>query len=300
MNGTDYSQLLIFHAIAMEGSISGAARRLEMTAPSVSHALKSLERSLHVPLFNRTTWRIELTEAGEQLRQQTKTAISELSDAFESVKEFSATPKGTVRLTTPRFAFQLLLEPYYEEFCRRYPEIQLEISINDATVNLITDGMDIGIRFGDKIEPGMVAKPLTAPSKEGFFCSPSYAKTYGIPKTIEDLANHKLIQYRYITSKKLVAINLLNKGQTTSVTMPFAMVVNDTDLMINAAKKGLGIGRMVESMLHSHFKEGTLIPILEEHWYPFSGLFLYFQQHSQKARKVRVLIDFILEKNRKL
>ena len=83
MNGTDYSQLLIFHAIAMEGSISGAARRLEMTAPSVSHALKSLERSLHVPLFNRTTRRIELTEAGEQLRQQTKTCLLYTSDAAD-------------------------------------------------------------------------------------------------------------------------------------------------------------------------------------------------------------------------
>ncbi|OLF79398.1 LysR family transcriptional regulator [Alteromonas sp. W12] len=297
MNGTTFQQLIVFHAIADEGSISGAARQLEMAPPSVSHALKSLEASVGVPLFNRTTRRVELTDAGKLLKQQTHHAIDTLDIAFEEVNALSYTPRGTVRITTPRFAFQQLLAPYYQEFCERYPDLKLEVSINDAAVNLITDGMDVGIRFGDRIEEGMVAKRLTKATKECLFCSPQYAKKYGLPSSIDSLQQHKLIQYRFITSNKLAPLHLWQNQQAVSVSMPIAMVVNDTDLMIDAAKKGLGIGRIVEPMVDELFETGELVPVLKENWFPYSGLFMYFQQHSQKAQRIRALIDFLEEKH---
>ena len=297
MNGTTFQQLIVFHAIADEGSISGAARQLEMAPPSVSHALKSLEASVGVPLFNRTTRRVELTDAGKLLKQQTHHAIDTLDIAFEEVNALSYTPRGTVRITTPRFAFQQLLAPYYQEFCERYPDLKLEVSINDAAVNLITDGMDVGIRFGDRIEEGMVAKRLTKATKECLFCSPHYAKKYGLPSSIDSLQQHKLIQYRFITSNKLAPLHLWQNQQAVSVSMPIAMVVNDTDLMIDAAKKGLGIGRIVEPMVNELFESGELVPVLKENWFPYAGLFMYFQQHSQKAQRIRALIDFLEEKH---
>ena len=131
MKGTTYNQLLMFHAIAREGSISGAARQLEVAPPSVSQALKSLESELGLPLFTRTTRRVELTEAGHALYERTLDAISDLSFAVESVADLSRTPSGRVSITVPRFVYQYLLEPIYAEFCHRLPEIQLEISIFD-------------------------------------------------------------------------------------------------------------------------------------------------------------------------
>lgn len=297
ISGPSFQQLIVFHAIADEGSISGAARKLEMTSPSVSHALKLLEQLLNVPLFSRTTRRVELTEAGRLLQRQTREAIGTLNVAFEEVNALSHMPTGVVKVTTPRFAFQQLISPYYQEFCQRYPDIQLEISINDATVNLITEGMDVGVRFGDRVEDGMVAKQLTASTRECLFCSPEYAERYGIPENIESLKNHKLIQYRFMTSNKLAPLALWQKGESISVSMPNALVVNDTDLMIDAAKRGVGIGRIVAPMVDKYFVSKELVPVLMPHWYPYSGLYLYFQQHSQKAQRVRAFIDFLIEKH---
>ena len=298
MNGTMYNQLTMFHTIAEEGSISNAARKLEIAPPSVSQALKALEEQLGLPLFTRTTRRIELTEAGQLLYERTAGAMAELNIAVESVRDLSEDPSGTVRITTPRFAYQYLLQPVYAEFCRRYPNIQLEISISDAAVNIISDGFDMGIRFGDRIEEGMVARQLTSPTKETLFASNEYIKRHGLPLKPTELKDHKLIQYRFITSNQLAPLLLDANGQTLTVDMPLALVVNDTDLMVDAARNGLGIGRIVEPMVRELFEQDKLVPVLKDYWQPYPGLYVYFHKNTQKAKRVRVLIDFLIEKAR--
>ncbi|WP_199459085.1 LysR family transcriptional regulator [Vibrio owensii] len=296
MNGTTYNQLMMFHTIAQEGSITAAARKLEIAPPSVSQALKMLEEQLGLPLFTRTTRRIELTEAGQLLYERTLASMSELNLAVESVSDLSRVPSGKVRITVPRFVYQSLLKPIYIEFCQRYPSIQLEISVSDKAIDIIRDGFDMGIRFGDRVEEGMIARQLTLPVKEALFASPGYVEQYGLPKTPDDLKQHKLIQYRFISSNQVAPLNLNNQGETTTVNMPTALIVNDTDVMIDAAHNGLGIGRIVTPMVEEGFKKGEIVPVLEEYWQPYSGLYVYFHKNTQKAKRVRVLIDFLLEK----
>ncbi|MFN1512399.1 LysR family transcriptional regulator [Vibrio owensii] len=296
MNGTTYNQLMMFHTIAQEGSITAAARKLEIAPPSVSQALKMLEEQLGLPLFTRTTRRIELTEAGQLLYERTLASMSELNLAVESVSDLSRVPSGKVRITVPRFVYQSLLKPIYIEFCQRYPSIQLEISVSDKAIDIIRNGFDMGIRFGDRVEEGMIARQLTLPVKEALFASPGYIEQYGLPKTPDDLKQHKLIQYRFISSNQVAPLNLNNQGETITVNMPTALIVNDTDVMIDAAHNGLGIGRIVTPMVEEGFKKGEIVPVLEEYWQPYSGLYVYFHKNTQKAKRVRVLIDFLLEK----
>ncbi|MEF1202564.1 LysR family transcriptional regulator [Vibrio owensii] len=296
MNGTTYNQLMMFHTIAQEGSITAAARKLEIAPPSVSQALKMLEEQLGLPLFTRTTRRIELTEAGQLLYERTLASMSELNLAVESVSDLSRVPSGKVRITVPRFVYQSLLKPIYIEFCQRYPSIQLEISVSDKAIDIIRDGFDMGIRFGDRVEEGMIARQLTLPVKEALFASPGYVEQYGLPETPDDLKQHKLIQYRFISSNQVAPLNLNNQGETIAVNMPTALIVNDTDVMIDAAHNGLGIGRIVTPMVEEGFKKGEVVPVLEEYWQPYSGLYVYFHKNTQKAKRVRVLIDFLLEK----
>lgn len=296
MNGTTYNQLMMFHTIAQEGSITAAARKLEIAPPSVSQALKMLEDQLGLPLFTRTTRRIELTEAGQVLYERTLASMSELNLAVESVSDLSRVPSGKVRITVPRFVYQSLLKPIYIEFCQRYPSIQLEISVSDKAIDIIRDGFDMGIRFGDRVEEGMIARQLTLPVKEALFASPGYVEQYGLPETPDDLKQHKLIQYRFISSNQVAPLNLNNQGETITVNMPTALIVNDTDVMIDAAHNGLGIGRIVTPMVEEGFKKGEIVPVLEEYWQPYSGLYVYFHKNTQKAKRVRVLIDFLLEK----
>lgn len=300
MKGSTFNQLTIFRTIVEEGSIRSAARKLSMAPPSVSQSLKLLEAEIKLPLFTRSTRRIELTEAGQMLYENTAEAISTLDFALESVQDLTVQPSGHVSITLPRFVFQFFLRPVYAEFCQRYPDIQLEISVSDESVNILSSGYDLGIRFGDRVEPGMVARPITAPMQEALFASEAYLARYCEPRTLAELQQHKLIQYRFIASNQLAPLKLLNGDHTTTVSMPIALVVNDTDAMIDAAEKGLGIGRIVTPMVNDHFTTGHLYPILKDYWYPYSGLYLYFVQNSQKARRVRALIDFLVEKGQLL
>ncbi|NRF64286.1 LysR family transcriptional regulator [Vibrio coralliilyticus] len=297
MNGTIFNQLTVFHAIVREGSITKAAQKLEMASPSVSNALKALEEQLGLPLFTRTTRRIELTEAGRLLHLRTSDSMSDLSLAFESISDLSKVPSGKVRLTTPRFVYQYLLQPIYAEFCQRYPNIQLEISISDAAIDILNEGFDLGIRFGDRVEEGMIARQLTPAMREALFASPEYIEQYGMPDTPGALKQHKLVQYRFISSNQLAPLELNNQGERLTVEMPHALVVNDTGLMLDAALKGLGIGRIVDPMVEDLFASKQLVPVLEEYWAPYSGLYVYFHKNTQKAKRVRVLIDFLLEKS---
>lgn len=296
ISGTTYQQLQMFHVIVEEGSISGAARRLEIAPPSVSHALKALETQLGLPLFTRTTRRLELTEAGTLLFERTFDQVNALSLAVESVQDLAAHPSGKVRITLPRFAFQQWLQPIYAEFCQQYPDIQLEISLSDAAIDIIRDGFDLGIRFGHKVSSGMVARRLTADCKEALFASPEYIARHGEPDSISALKTHKLIHYRFQASNQLAPLTLQVDDHEIAVEMTPALIVNDTDMMVDAALHSLGIGRVLAPIVAGHLHDGRLLPVLEQHWLTYPGLYIYFHQHSQKARRVRVLIDFLLEK----
>lgn len=296
MKGTTYNQLQVFQAIVQEGSIRGAARRLEMATPSVSQSLKLLENNVGLTLFNRTTRKIELTEAGRLLHERTLSAMESLNSALESVQDLSEEPSGKLSITLPKFVYNTYFKAIFADFCRQFPQIELEISISDAALDIIKEGIDLGIRFGSIVEEGMVAKKLTDPMQEALFASPQYLAQHGQPKTLQDLKQHKLIQYRFITSNKYAPLSLLEEGQPTRVEMPYALVVNDTDLMVDAAKQGLGIGRLVVPALKETLATGELIPVLEDKWPTYPGLYLYFSRNSQRVKRVRVFIDYLQER----
>lgn len=294
--GASYNQIVIFHAIANEGSIRGAARKLEMAAPSVSQSLKLLESKLGVPLFNRSTRQMSLTEAGKFLLKSTAKAIETLDYAIEGVHDLSHAPSGKVSITVPRFVYQSILRPIFPEFCRLYPNIELEISVSDSAINIIKEGIDIGVRFGNLIEEGVVALKLTQPISEALFVSSEYIEQYGTPETPQDLERHKLIQYRFGASNRLAPLHLKQNNSTITVEMPLAMITNDTDISIDAALRGIGIGRLLAPLVKPYFEKGNLIPVLKPYWYEMPSLYLYFSQNSQKAKRIRVLVDFLLEK----
>jgi len=296
MNGATFNQLRIFQAIVAEGSITNAAKRLQMAPPSVSNALKSLEEDVGLPLFTRNTRSIEVTEAGKRLYDDISTSMSELAFAYESISDLGKVPSGKVRLTIPRFVYLHYFQPVYSEFCQRYPNIELEISISDANVDILNQGFDMGIRFGDRVEEGMVARRLTGAMHEALFATPDYLEAFGTPKTPGDLKSHKLIQYRFIASNQVAPLFLRSGARDITVEMPTALVVNDTDVMIDASLKGLGIGRIVEPVVADLIASGELIPVLQDYWYPYSELYVYFHKNAQKARRVRVMVDFLLEK----
>lgn len=295
MDNALYGQLQVFHAIAGEGSISGAARRLGVGVPAVSKSLKALEATMGLPLFNRTTRRLEITEAGRMLLSRSADALQSLQYAVESVQDLGQTPSGPVRITVARHAWLCLLKPRLAAFCDAYPEIRLEISVNDGTVDILEQGFDMGIRFGDRIEDGMIARRLTEPLREGLFVSESYLRRHGTPRRPGDLSRHRLIGYRFMTANRLLPLILDNGGEELTVDMPVGLVTNDIDVMTASVRQGLGIGRLFEPVRDHLPDRDAFIPVLEPYWRGYPALYLYFPQNSQRAKRIRAVIDFFAE-----
>jgi len=293
MDSALYGQLIVFHAIAAEDSISGAARRLGLGVPAVSKSLKALEARMGVPLFNRTTRRLEITEAGQMLLTRSNDAMQSLSFAVESVQDLGQTPSGAVRITVARFAYLCILKPLLGQFCQTYPEIRLEISLYDGTVDILDQGFDLGIRFGDRVEEGMVARLLMAPFREGLYVSQDYVRRHGMPQSPDDLLSHQLIGYRFITANRILPLILDKAGEELTVDMPSSIVTNDIEVIADAVRQGLGIGRLFEPVHAQLPDRDAFVPVLAPFWRTYPAVYLYFPQNSQRAKRIRALIDFL-------
>jgi len=294
MNNALYNQIRIFQSITREGSITAAARKLEISPPSVSNALKLLEKHIGYPLFVRTTRHIELTDIGQQLLDQTAGAVETLEQSLESIRERNQEPSGLVRITLSRFAYLLLLKPVMAAFCQRYPAIRLEISVFDGTVNIIEDRFDLGIRFGDILEGGVVARPLMKPFREGLYASSAYLAEYGTPVVPADLYQHKLIGYRFITNNRILPLLLNDNGEQLTVEMPGQLISNDIDVMADGIRHGLGIGRLFEPVHRLQPDREKLIPVMERYWKTYPAVYVYYPKSAGKTNRVKVLIDFLL------
>lgn len=296
MNNVIYNQIRIFQSIAREGNISAAARKLGITPPSVSKALKLLEMHIGHPLFVRTTRRIELTDTGQQLLQQTSAAVESLERSVESIKDLNREPSGLVRITMSRFAYQLILKPLMAEFCQCYPGIQLEISVFDGTLNIIDEKFDLGIRFGDILEGGVVARQLMKPFREGLYASSAYLEKFGIPEHPTDLHKHQLIGYRFITNNRILPLILEDNGEPLTVEMASQLISNDIDVMADGIRNGLGIGRLFEPVHQQQPDNESLIPVMMPYWKTYPPVYLYYLRSAGKIKRVKTLIDFLIDK----
>lgn len=295
INTSIYGYLRVFHAIASEGSIVGASRKLNIASPSISQSLKLLEQHIGLPLFIRTTRQLKLTEAGERLLAETVAPLNHLATAVENVQQLGDEPVGTVRITLAKVAYELLLKPHFAEFCQRYPHILLEIALSDAMVDVIGEGIDLGIRFGNVLDEQMVAKELFPAQRMGLYASSDYVAKNGLPESIAQLQQHPFLTYRFSSSSQISPLELRTGNEPFSeqieVKMPIKLISNHIDVIQDAIRQGLGIGRLFEPLAPKEF-----VPVLEEHWISYPPLYLYYAQHSQKAKRVKVLVDFLLEK----
>ncbi|MFZ7159560.1 LysR family transcriptional regulator [Avibacterium gallinarum] len=295
MDSSTYQQLRIFHAIARAGSISEAARTLGMTTPSASQALKLLEQKMDMPLFWRSTRRVVLTDAGQRLLSQTGSLMAQLEHSFDALISEEHDPTGLVKITLSRFAYRLIIQPYLAEFNQRYPHICLDISVYDGTVDLVQAGYDLGIRFGDKIDENMVARQLLPFFQEGLYVSKNYLQQYGEPQR-DNLHQHRLIGYRFITTGQILPLILEQGGESVSVEMPTLIICNDIDTIADGVRAGLGIGRLFTPIHQQLPDKNDFIPVLQNYWRNYPPVYLYYPQASQKIKRVAAVIEFLMGK----
>lgn len=285
--------LVAFTTVARTKSFTAAAAALEVTPPAVSQAVRSLEERLQVRLFNRTTRSVGLTEAGELFLARVGPATGELLEATELLQAYRERPSGLLRINLSRISFAALLQPLLEEFLRAYPDIRVELFLDDGFANIIEGGFDAGIRLGDAVARDMVSLPLSTPNRIAIAASPRYLKRKGTPAKLEDLKAHDCIRFRFPTSGAIFRWELLRNRRMIEVEVQGPLIVNDTNALVQAALEGIGLSYVMEKSAAPWLASGRLKRVLEDCCPTIPAFHLYYPSRRQMPAKLRCLIDFL-------
>jgi DNA-binding transcriptional LysR family regulator len=293
MMSDDLSGLRALLAVAEKRSFTAAAAELRVTPSAVSQTIRGLEQRVGVRLLQRTTRSVGLTEAGARFIARLKPAMEGVHEAFESLGELRDRPAGLLRLTLPRLGYQLVLAPKLPAFLAAYPDINLDISIDDALSDIVEHGFDAGLRIGEMVERDMIGVRVTGDLRMAVVGAPSYFAARGKPKHPRDLHAHDCINYRQRTLGVVYRWEFTESGKDFEIAVNGRVLLNDGDLMLDAALDGLGLAYVLESGVREHLAAKRLVRVLDAFCVPFPGLFLYYPSRAHIAPKLQALVDFL-------
>nr|WP_315398032.1 LysR family transcriptional regulator [uncultured Duganella sp.] len=281
----------LFMAVADDRSFTQAARRLNITPTAVSKGVRALEKKHGVPLFVRTTRSVSLTDAGVGLLAAVKPAVEQIDEALDELAHFQSRPSGHLRLTAPRAFGFLLARLLVPRMRAAYPDVTLDLSLDDALVDLVSAGYDAGIRLGQAIAQDMVAVRLSRPLSWSLVSAPAYFKRRGIPERPHDLLRHQTLRYRFSTASRLPPWRLNGADGELLLDTDAHLTANDTQMLAEWARQGLGIAYLPDLEIAEDVRRGRLARVLTGFVPETSGLFLYFPMRTQNQPKMRALID---------
>ncbi len=293
MRGSEFAELRAFVTIAEQGNFARAAAHLRISPSTLSQTIRELEKRLGVRLLNRTTRSVSLTEAGQRLLARFKPALDEMEEAVRDVQNLRDVPAGTVRLHAPRKAASLLLEPHLGRFAKSHPDIVLDITIDDAVVNIVEEAFDVGIRLGELLDEDMVAVKLGSDIRMCAVASPEYVAKHGKPKSPGDLHKHRCINWRWAGKNGIYAWEFFKDGHWTSMAVNGPLIVSCSDMAISAAVQGVGIAFWAEYAVRPLIAQGRLVPMLEEFSPYCPGWYLTYPRQRYMSAAVRAVIDFL-------
>jgi DNA-binding transcriptional LysR family regulator len=282
-----------FLAVARHASFRAAAAQLGVTSSAVSQAIRSFETKIGLPLFQRTTRNVALTEAGRLLLTELSPAAASITEALDNVAALRSRPAGHLRLTVPRIAMELVLWELVPGFRKAYPDVTLDIDVNDAQVDLGAQQFDAGVRLGRHIERDMVAVRLTPDFRCVVVATPRYLRAHGRPSAPDDLVAHDCIRYRHPTAGSVYRWEFTRGRKTYSVEPRGALTVNDHRSVVELACRGAGLAYSMDLVVQAALAQGRLESVLQAFLPPRPGLFLYFPARSQRQPKLRAFIDFV-------
>ena len=293
LSTSDFGQLRAFVAVAEALNFSRAAEKLGVSSSALSQMVRGLEERVGVRLFHRNTRSVSLTEAGDQLFQRVRPAVQELGAALGQTSELRARPAGSVRIHCFRSAADLYLTPLLRPFHDEYPDIVLDITLDDEVVDIVAGGYDVAIRLGELIEQDMVAVKLGPDLRQVAVASPDYLLSHGTPQHPRDLASHRCIRWRWPGHETPYKWEFVEDGKWFEVAVDGPVVTNNKDFGLQAAIDGLGIAFATQQMSAPHVAAGRLVPLLEAWSASFPGYFLCYPAQRQMAPPLRAFIDAI-------
>lgn len=287
----DWDKLRVFHAVAEAGSLTHAGESLNLSQSAVSRQISALEESLGVPLFHRHARGLMLTEQGDQLYQTAKEIFAKLAMAEAMLVEGRETPKGPLKVTTTVAFGSQWLTPRLKNFLDLYPEITLTLILDDDDLDLSMREADVAIRMSPERQPDLIQRHLTTISTS-LYAAPAYLKEHGLPNSIEDLAEHRLVVYGEDGHPPFPDVNWLLRLANAAGATRQTLTINNTNGIYRAIRDGLGIGSLPDYIIPD---DGSLLRVLTAIEGPKVPAYFLYPEELRHSKRIAVLRDFLLK-----
>jgi DNA-binding transcriptional LysR family regulator len=278
-----------FLMVAKTGSFTAAAKELRVTKAAVSHAVRLLEESLQVPLFIRSTRRVNLTDEGELLLTQCQRLQHELDVARDLVGSFQRKPSGKLRISCNQYLAQSRLLKPLQQYQQLFPQVEIDILVEERMPNMQQEQIDIVFGVNWPAPEDVVARPI-GKTRYVLCASPTYLKKYGTPKKINDLSEHHYIAHSGRSPDNMI----VNLKHEINLNLNTPLKLNNAMLMKQCALMSMGIIQLHDYMLADELQSGKLIVILSDYLKPDIPLYVYYQKHRFVQPKIRQFIKLIL------
>lgn len=293
LKAASFSELEFFVLLNRLGSLSAAARALDISPPAATMRLASMEKRIGARLLNRSTRKISLTPEGEIYLQHATRLIEDLRELDEIVSGNRQAPRGVLRVNAPLGFGRTVIAPLVSTFSAQYPAVEIQLEVTDRPVDLIESGFDLAIRFGELPDNRINARRIM--SNRRFICAaPRYLDVHGIPKTLGDLAKHRCIVHRQNDDAYGVWRFLID-GRTEIVKIHGAMSSNDGAIVQGWAIDGQGVVIRSEWDVAKYLENGQLQRILPDFTLPSADLYAYYPSKQNLPTRVRTFINFLVE-----
>lgn len=289
MTLANLSDLQAFAAVARHRSFRRAAEELNVSPSALSHTLNKLERQLGVRLLQRTTRSVSPTEAGLRLLSRLAPALGEVAVALDEINDFRERPAGLLRINAPRVACETVLAPIVARFLATYPDMQVELSDDDAFVDIVADGYDAGVRFGESIQQDMVAVPIGPAQRFIVVASPTLLARRPAPRSPRELLDHPCIRIRF-NHGGYYHWEFFKGAERLTVDVSGPLIARNMRVMLEAAVSAVGYAYVYEHLARPWLDDGQLVQVLDD-WCPvIPGFHLYYPSRRYMTAGLRAFI----------
>ncbi len=285
------NDLVGFIAVAREGSFTKAAAKLGISQSALSHSISGLEQKIGVRLLARSTRSVSPTEAGTRLLDTIGPRMDEIEQELSIIGELSGRPSGTIRITAGEHPAMSIVNAKLLPILHNFPEINVELTIENRLIDIVAERYDMGIRLGESIPKDMIAVRISPEIRLVVVAHPDYFKTHGVPSTPDELKHHNCINFRLPTHGGLYAWEFEKEHQQFSVKVRGQLVFNSNSMILEAALAGLGVAFLPCSMVKKYVDSGQLQTELLEWSPPFPGYYLYYPNRKQPTSAFTTIVD---------
>ena len=285
------NDLLVFLAVARERSFTRAAAKFGVSQSALSHTIRQLEARLGVRLLTRTTRAVSPTEAGERLLEGIGPHFDEIEAQVDALSELREKPAGTIRITASDYAINHVLWPKLRKFLPNYPDIKIELMLDNGLSDIVTERYDAGVRMGEQLAKDMISARIGPDFRFAVVGSRSYFKDNPEPSRPQDLVRHTCINYRFPSSGGVYAWEFEENGREIKIRVDGQTVFNNIYNVLEAAIDGFGLAYVPEEIALPYIVKGRLKRTLEA-WSPYwEGYYLYYPSRRQSSPAFIALVE---------